>query len=188
MANRRFEQISTIALESMYSRGYEGMTLRALAREVGMQVPSLYNYFASKQELLYRLMHVIMEDLLRVMREALEGSGSRPDERLRAAIRAFVTFNLHHPHEAAVSDAEFRSLSPENRCRIVQLRDEFESIFDAIIDEGQDQGIFIPLNPRVTGKLSPEEVAAIMADYLLRGLLVSPPVTSNPTSWRNPGV
>jgi len=88
----------------------------------------------------------------------------------------------------------------------VQLRDEFESIFAAIIDEGQDQGIFIPLNPRVlrntilsacartyiwyrpTGKLSPEEVAAIMADYLLRGLLVSPPVTSNPTSWRNPGV
>jgi hypothetical protein len=41
VASDRFSQIRAIALEAMYSRGYEGSTLR-VAREMGLQVPSLY--------------------------------------------------------------------------------------------------------------------------------------------------
>ncbi len=189
MANTRFAEISAIALESMYSRGYEATTLRGIAREMGIQVPSLYNYFSSKQELLYRLMDSVMRDLLQSTRAALAEAGSSPIEQLHAAIRAFVAFNLHHPHEAAVSDAEFRSLTPENRERIVRLRDEFQGLFDPLIEEGIAQGVFVPADVHITrntilsacartyvwyrpkGPRKPEEVATILADYLVRGLL-----------------
>jgi len=189
MTNTRFAEISAIALEAMYKRGYEGTTLRDIAREMGIQAPSLYNHFSSKQELLYRLMDAVMRDLIRSTRAALDTCEPSPVERLHAAIRAFVSFNLHHPHEAAVSDAEFRSLTPENRERIVRLRDEFQGIFDPLIEEGIARGIFIPTDVHLTrntilsacartyvwyrpdGPRNPEEVATDMADYLVRGLL-----------------
>jgi AcrR family transcriptional regulator len=173
----------------MYSRGYEGTTLRAIAREMGLQVPSLYNYFTSKQELLFRIMDSIMRDLIHSTRTALATIGPSPAERLHAAIEAFVSFNLHHPHEAAVSDAEFQSLTAENRASIVRLRHEFQQIFDPLIKEGIAQGVFAPTNVPMTrnvilsacartyvwyrpdGPRNAAEVAASIADYLVQGLL-----------------
>lgn len=186
MASKRFPQIRAIALEAMYSRGYEGATLREIAREMGIQVPSLYNYFTSKQDLLFRLMDSIMRDLIQSTRSAVAAVGPSPSERLHAAIEAFVSFNLHHPHEAAVSDAEFQSLSEENRAHIVRLRDEFQGIFDPLIEEGIAREVFAPIDVtrnvilsacartyvwyRPDGPRKPVEVAKIIADNLIQGL------------------
>ena len=190
MASKRFSQIRAIALEAMYSRGYEGATLREIAREMGIQVPSLYNYFTSKQDLLFRLMDSIMRDLIQSTRSAVAAAGPSPAERLHAAIEAFVSFNLHHPHEAAVSDAEFQSLSEENRARVVRLRDEFQGIFDPLIEEGIARGVFAPTDVPITrnvilsacartyvwyrpeGPRKPAEVAKIMADNLIQGIFI----------------
>ena len=190
MASARFAQIRAIALEAMYSRGYKDTTLRAIAREMGLQAPSLYNHFTSKQELLLRIMDSIMRELIHSTRSALATIGPSPVERLHAAIEVFVTFNLHHPHEAAVSDAEFRSLTPENRACIVRLRQEFQEIFDPLIEEGIAQGVFSPTDVPITrnvilsacartymwyrpdGRRDAAEVATSVADYLVQGLLI----------------
>ncbi len=190
MANNRLAQVRTIALEAMYDRGYENTTLRQIAREMGIQVPSLYNYFTSKQELLYRLMDSIMCDLIEAVRTALVSAGPSPRERLHTAIEAFVTYNLHHPHEAAVSDAEFQSLTAENRERIVQLRDEFAGIYNALIEDGITHGVFAPTDIPITrnvilsacartyvwyrpaGPRNAAQVAALMASQLVQGMLI----------------
>lgn len=174
----------------MYSNGYEGTTLRAIAREMGIQVPSLYNYFTSKQELLFRIMDSIMRDLIETTRAAVAASKPAPVEQLHAAINAFVTFNLHHPHEAAVSDAEFQSLTTENRASIVRLRREFQQIFDPLLKEGIARGVFSSIDVSITrnvilsacartyvwyrpdGARGAVEVASGIADYLVEGLLV----------------
>lgn len=47
----RHEEILDAALTSMSEKGIGGTSLRALANEVGMQQPSLYTYFRTKDEL-----------------------------------------------------------------------------------------------------------------------------------------
>ncbi|MGI8827659.1 MAG: TetR family transcriptional regulator [Chloroflexota bacterium] len=192
MANTRFDLIKVRALESMYRNGYENMTLRQLARDVGIQTPSLYNYISSKQELLYLLMKSIMEELIAETRQAMSSDDLPAEERLRRAVWAFARYNAAHPHEAAVSDAEFRALTPENRVRIVQLRDEFQSLYLPLIHEAMASGGFVPSDPRVItntilsacariyvwyradGPCNPEDLADIVSAYLMRGLTRMP--------------
>ena len=51
----RHREILAAALELIAEYGYAGASLRELARRVGMSQPSLYHYFASKQDLVLQI-------------------------------------------------------------------------------------------------------------------------------------
>jgi AcrR family transcriptional regulator len=185
----RSEQVRAVALEALYDRGYDAMSLREIARAVGIQAPSLYNYFSSKQDLLFGLMQSVMESLNERVRAAITGCQDSYAGRLRAALRAFVLFNAEHPHEAAVSDAGFKALSTENRASIVRLRDEFEALFTDLLERGREAGEFsiadVPVVRnsmlascariyfwyRADGRYEPAELADLVSDYLVEGVL-----------------
>jgi AcrR family transcriptional regulator len=188
MTSTRFAQIRSAALEAFYRNGYHGTSLREIASDVGIRTPSLYNYIGSKQRLLYELMTDVMTQLHDRTRTAIEQVGDRPADRLKAAISAFVLFNVEHPHEAAVSDAGFAALSDEQRRTIIELRDRFDDLFAEAIDDGLADGSFHAADAglakttilsacarvyfwhRPDGRLAPDEVAAAVSDYLVRGL------------------
>src|SRR5690606_40436177 len=83
----RLEDIKNAALKEFYQRGYAATDLRAIAREVGLHVSSLYNYISSKQQLLYLIATQYVEDSTRSLTEAIAGIAD-PVERLRSAIRS----------------------------------------------------------------------------------------------------
>jgi AcrR family transcriptional regulator len=184
----RMDQIRTAALEAFYSKGYHGTSLREIAVLVGIKVPSLYNYISSKQQLLFDLMSQVMKDLMLETVGAVKQAGSSPEDQLGAVIRAFILYNIGHPHEAAVSDAELRALNRRNLKAIIKLRDEFDAIFSEIIKRGIDKGVFtvadVPMIKstiltvcariyvwyRPAGPRDPDEVASLISDYLISGL------------------
>ncbi len=186
----RFAQIRSAALQAFYKKGYHGTSLREIARDVGIKVPSLYNHMSSKQELLFRVLSSVMDELIAQTRLALSTCGEAPDERLRAAIRAFVLFNINHPHEAAVSDAEFKALTPDNLKEIIRVRDEFEAIYTELIQDGIDRGVFSVPDVRVIkntilsacarvyywyrpgGPRGPDEVADLITEHLIGASLI----------------
>ena len=49
------QAIRDAGLRLIYRHGYEVMSLRQLAREVGIQAGSLYNHISTKQQLLFEL-------------------------------------------------------------------------------------------------------------------------------------
>jgi AcrR family transcriptional regulator len=53
----RHREVLRIALRLIAERGYAGASLRELARRVGMQQPSLYHYFRSKEEMVDQILH-----------------------------------------------------------------------------------------------------------------------------------
>lgn len=188
MTATRFAQIRSAALEAFYRHGYHGASLREIAKDVGIRTPSLYNYIDSKQTLLFELMRGVVEDLYTQTQKAVNEADESPADRLKAAISAFVLFNIEHPHEAAVSDAGFAALTEEQRDSVVTLRDRFDSIFGQIIDEGLADGTFrasdggvvkvtilsacarVYFWHRPQGRLAPQEVATAMSNYLVSGL------------------
>jgi AcrR family transcriptional regulator len=77
---RTAERILDVAEQLFAERGYDGATLRDVATRVGVRAPSLYNHFASKDELyaavLERGIGPVMELLVRT---AAAPEGQRPD-------------------------------------------------------------------------------------------------------------
>ena len=185
----RMDQIRSAALEAFYAKGYHGTSLREIAVLVGIKVPSLYNYISSKQQLLFDLMSQVMKDLMRQTVEAMRQADPSPVDQLQAVIRAFILYNIAHPHEAAVSDAELRALNRNNLKAIIKLRDEFDAIFSNTISRGIDTGLFaaadVPMVKssiltvcarvyvwyRPGGSRRPDEVANVISDYLIKGLI-----------------
>jgi len=51
----RHREVLLAGLTLIAERGYAGASLRELARRLGMQQPSLYHYFASKEELVHQI-------------------------------------------------------------------------------------------------------------------------------------
>lgn len=52
----RHREVLRVALHLFAERGYAGASLRELARRLGMQQPSLYHYFRSKEELVEQIL------------------------------------------------------------------------------------------------------------------------------------
>lgn len=59
----RKRQVLETALELIAEQGYAGASLRKLAAKLGMQQPSLYHYFTSKQDLVEQLIATFAGDM-----------------------------------------------------------------------------------------------------------------------------
>jgi AcrR family transcriptional regulator len=93
-------EIKSTARRLLVERGAEGLTLRAIARDMGMTAPALYRYFPSREDMLE---HVIAE-LYDEVTGALEAARDElPDEdvvgRMLAVSRTFRRWALDHPGE-----------------------------------------------------------------------------------------
>lgn len=133
--------IREAGLNLIVRHGYEGMTLRQLASEVGIQAGSLYNHIATKQQLLFDLVIQHMEDLLAALDAALAGLED-PARQLAAFCEFHVRYHIKRKAEVFVINFELRSLDPENRVQVVALRTRYENRLIEIIRRGQQAGVF----------------------------------------------
>jgi AcrR family transcriptional regulator len=81
--------------------GAAALSLRAVAREVGMVSSAVYRYFPSRDDLLTRLIIDGYDDL-GAAAEAADLPSAAPIERWLAVCRAVRTWALAHPHEYAL--------------------------------------------------------------------------------------
>ncbi len=77
--------------------GPSSVSLRAIARAVGMSAPSLYTYFASLGDIFTSLIVQSFDDLGAAVGESVEATNGRPLEvRLAAGPRAYRTWAVDH--------------------------------------------------------------------------------------------
>ena len=122
--------------------GFEAVTMRQLASEVGVQAAALYRYFPTKQDLLFKLMSRHMEELLSSWNHAAKKHAEQPDDRLSAFVEHHISFHLERRETTHVSNLELRSLSPEQLSPILALRARYEAELRAILQKGADTGRF----------------------------------------------
>jgi TetR/AcrR family transcriptional regulator, cholesterol catabolism regulator len=122
---RTAEAMREAAADLFYTHGYEATSLREVASAVGIQVGSLYNHIAGKDQLLSSIMIEVMQDLLAAMEQATEGLED-PVLRLAAAIDCHIRFHAERRRDVFIGNSELRSLSPEDRKRVVSLRKKYE--------------------------------------------------------------
>ena len=138
---KTMEAIRKAGLRLIFEHGYEAMSLRQLAAEVGIQAGSLYNHISTKQELLFALVQDHMNTLLRQLDVALEGK-EQPADRLRAFVAFHVAYHMTKKREVFIANSELRSLDPKNYDAIVALRGAYEQRLARILAEGVSEGVF----------------------------------------------
>ncbi|MBM2619692.1 TetR family transcriptional regulator [Actinoplanes sp. LDG1-06] len=137
-----FSRILEAALQAFFEHGYHGTTTRDLARRSGLSVPGVYHYYPSKQDILFDLMNVIIDELLTRSRQALQDAAADPRSQFDALVESLLRFHMYRRTGATVSTAELRSLEPGNRERYVAKRDEQQRMLDQVILDGVREGIF----------------------------------------------
>jgi AcrR family transcriptional regulator len=102
------EEIIQTARRLLVSSGPEAVTLRAIAREMGMTAPGLYRYFDSREELVRHISASIFTELGSDIQQAIHAAvpppGGDPDTakltvKMIAACREFRRWSLNHKAE-----------------------------------------------------------------------------------------
>ena len=104
------EEIIQTARRLLVTNGPEAVSLRAIAREMGMTAPGLYRYFGSHEELVRHIIAGIFTELARDIHQAIEAAAGpaepTPDQmaakltvKMVAACREFRRWALNHRAE-----------------------------------------------------------------------------------------
>ena len=94
-------EITDAARRQLAEVGAAALSLRAVARELGMASSAVYRYFPSRDDLLTRLIIDGYDDL-GAAAEAADDPAAAAAERWLAVCRAVRTWALAHPHEYAL--------------------------------------------------------------------------------------
>ncbi|MDN5927551.1 MAG: TetR/AcrR family transcriptional regulator [Hyphomicrobiales bacterium] len=137
------------ALTLMARHGYDAVSMRRLAAEVGVQAAALYRYFPTKEDLLFTLMREHMEGLLAAW-EAARPTFPDPVARLAAFVRNHIRFHVGRRHSTHVSNMELRSLSRARLTSILKLRSTYEKELRQILRDGAEDGAFAVEEPALT--------------------------------------
>ena len=174
------------ALRLFAERGYSGTSIRDIAAACGLQGPTIYSHYPSKEHVLAELVRIAHEEHLRRVRAALLETQPDPRDQICAYVRAHVGFHTGFPMLAVVGNTELHMLSPELGQPIFEVRKQSEQTLMDIAQRGIDRGAFKVPHPwlavaaiggmglRVAfwysseGAIAPELVADSYAEFALR--------------------
>lgn len=124
------------AVELFSRQGYDGTSMRDIARRSGMTVANLYNYTDSKESLFWTLMKAAVEDLMDEQRDVLTEETCSA-ARFVAFTYTHAKYHTTHAREVVrLGNTPMESLSPERAENVRAIRDEYEGMFRTVIGQG----------------------------------------------------
>ncbi|HEY0815946.1 MAG TPA: TetR/AcrR family transcriptional regulator [Pseudonocardia sp.] len=156
-------EIAEVARRHLASDGAAALSLRAVAREMGMASSAVYRYFPSRDDLLTAL----ILDAYNAMGEAAESAEAQMPRddltgRWQAACAAVRTWALAHPHEYALVygspvpgyAAPETTIGPAGRVGVVLCRILVEGVESgAVDDKTDDTGLDATIRPGLAAEL-----------------------------------
>lgn len=181
------EKVKKTAQKLFRERGYAAVGMRELAKEVGIQAPSLYNHYKSKDDLLREICFDMAEQFFAAFDKAVV-----PEEKfqrqLKVVIKAHIGVIAANLEASEVFFNEWMFLEQPHLSKFKKLRFEYEMKFRDIIDKGIKKGDFKKMNSKLIAfaifsalnatydlyssneNLTQEEIANDISDLLLKGL------------------
>ena len=187
-ASNAEDRILNESIDLFYRHGFVKASIRDIVRAVGMSNSSVYNYFRTKDEVLFKIILDAGSDVLGELKKAIENH-TDPVERLRDMIFRQVCFSLSEYKRMKIYLEEQYQLPPDLRKKAGKQHREIYDLYYTVICELEEKrllysvdkavatfGIFAMINwiyrwftPK--GRLSKEEVANQTTDILFRGIL-----------------
>ncbi|MCZ2838314.1 TetR/AcrR family transcriptional regulator [Modestobacter sp. VKM Ac-2985] len=147
-------EITGLAREQLATVGAAGLSLRAVARELGMASSAVYRYFPSRDDLLTRLI-IDGYDSLGEAAEGADDPAAPPMTRWLAVCRAVRHWARDHPHEYALL---YGSPVPGYRAPrdTVPAAIRVGAVLGRVLGDAARAGLLPPATGRSTGAVSPD--------------------------------
>jgi AcrR family transcriptional regulator len=172
------------AEQTLRQHGLDGLSLRELARQIGVSHAAPRRHFADRQALLDALAESGFARLGAELRGAAERAGEDYEARLRAANLAYVRFAVN---DAALLELMFAGKHREQAGALHEAADRAFLVILQLIEEGQAGDVLEPGDPERIGLLlfatmqgiaalvtagivAPEQVDSLVADAIGRFL------------------
>jgi AcrR family transcriptional regulator len=172
------------AEQNLREHGLERLSLRDLARQIGVSHGAPRRHFADRQGLLDALAESGFARLGGQLRAAAENAGEDYEARLRATGNAYVHFAIN---DAALLELMFAGKQHDQAGELHEAADRAFSVILELVEEGQAHGVLEPGEPDQIGLLLfatmqgiaalvtagivlPEQVDSLVADATVRFL------------------
>ena len=133
-SNRR-EEVLRVSARLFREKGFDGTTIRDISAAAGMHSGSPFYHFRTKQDILVAVMEQGLAEGLHSLQAVMAGDASA-EQRFLRMIRAQIGTILEDGNDfIPVMLYDWRSLTPENRRRIVELKDRYDALWQQVIDE-----------------------------------------------------
>lgn len=138
---KKREKILEAAAELFSTRHYHEVMMDDIAKLISVAKGTVYNYFASKEELYFTIMHTKMESLLSILKQNVESEKNSIDS-LRAFVTNLYLFMVMHRKFFLIYQRE--TLNKQNTfCEdLLSQEKQIKQIILQIISKGETEGVF----------------------------------------------
>ena len=141
--SNRYNDIILQSARLFREKGYPSTSIRDIADAVNINSASLYYHFKNKEAILLevmlygvRVVHKAVQDILRRDKDLWM--------RVRDGLRTHLLISIEYQDFAAVHLQEMRHLRSEARAKVIAERDNYEKMWEDIIDEAVNAQLIKP--------------------------------------------
>lgn len=145
LVSRRRREIVDAAVTLFIQKGFHKTTTREIARAAGFSIGTLYEYVASKEDVLYLVCDAIHQEVEKRLKQRIMagGSGART---LEAAIEVYFHVCDQMADHILLIYQETASLPPESMRYVLANEERVTAIFSDILERGVEDYSLKPLD------------------------------------------
>ncbi len=134
----RKQEIINAASILFKEKGYSAVTMRDLAKAMGIKAASLYNHIQSKQEILSTIIIDLAEEFTTGM-DKIVNSDQTAVQKLENIIDLHIDVTLRNADGLASLNNDWMHLEEENLQYFEKMRHDYEESFRIIVQKGVDR-------------------------------------------------
>ena len=185
---QRNEEIFGVISQMFSEKGYLETTMRDVAKALNIKPPSLYNYFTSKEEALFKLINDSMDVALEKIKD-INAMDIPAKEKLFKVIE-FYTYSYSVRKEGPILLLHYVDKLTKRRQKIlIEKQRQFSDMAALILKEMQDEGLMKPIPPKIAlfaffgmvnytikwyhpeGSVKPEDLVNCFIEIYTKGIL-----------------
>lgn len=143
----RKDEIISVATKLFKEKGYSAVTMRDIAKSMGIKAASLYNHISSKQEILKEIIISLAQDFTNGM-ERIKNSELNAIKKLEKIVELHVQITTKNTYGMASLNNDWMHLE-DQLDYYLELRKAYEQDFINIIKSGIKSNELIDANPEV---------------------------------------
>lgn len=142
------ERISAAAANLFLSDGYHSTSVREIAQKAGVSVGSVFNYFTSKEEILFFLLSHVQSETVAILQEQRieferrKSEGADPKELFLLVYEGYVRRYDELRRYIILAHQELKSLTVTERQRLLAGDERIQHFLEEVIAWGVEQGAF----------------------------------------------
>jgi AcrR family transcriptional regulator len=181
-------EIHRVVARLFAHQGYHHTSMREIARELGMNQSSLYHYFTSKEDILFRLMDNAMDEVLGDLEE-IHAKDISAENKLKKVLHSYIRSYAGDQDRLILLVNEMNFLTEGNRFILVDKQRQYVRLIKSILKQLTDEDKMKEIDDSVAtfaffgmvhytikwyhkdGPITVDELARLFVEIFTRGIL-----------------